>query len=177
MLVRHALQIAFPVPTLIGSQLLGCLDPVGRQDQPRIHRVDADVVLDHFVGQRLGKHHQCRLRDVVDRLIPKRLCGADRRVVKDDAATALLHAGHDAARQTHRGHHVQLPVVLPFFVGCFHDRFVAAGPGVVDQDIGAAKGFLGRCNQCQGSIDSGDVADHRHGRDAVGLGDAGRLIL
>jgi len=45
----------------------------------RVDTVDPDVVLDHFIRQALGKHHQAALVTFVDRLIVERLLGADGR--------------------------------------------------------------------------------------------------
>ena len=59
--------------------------------RPGLMRVDPDVVGDELVGQALGEHHQGGLGGVVDRLVAQRLLGADRGVVEDDAAAALLH--------------------------------------------------------------------------------------
>ena len=85
-----------------------------------------------------------------------------------------LIAGHQAARQPDRRHDVQVPIVLPLVVGRLHDRLVAAGAGIVDQDVGAAELLLGRGDQCGAALGGGDVAGHRRATlHAVRCGDLG----
>src|SRR5271157_3976019 len=46
------------------------LYPIGSEYQTGIDGVDPNIVFDDFVGERLGKHHQRCLRDVINRLVP-----------------------------------------------------------------------------------------------------------
>ena len=60
---------------------------------------------------------------------------------------------------------MQIPVELPLVVRRIQDGFVAASAGVVQEDVGAAKGFLGCCQQPVAAQRGGDVAvdsDHLH---------------
>ena len=51
-LARHAVEIGLPVAALVGRELFGGLDPVGRQDEAGVDAIDANVVADE-----LGRQH------------------------------------------------------------------------------------------------------------------------
>ena len=59
------------------------------------------------------------------------------------ATAPRLHGGHQPARQPHCGHHMQVPVILPFGVIGLGNGLIRSRTGIVDQDIGPAKCLLG----------------------------------
>ena len=61
---------------------------------------------------------------------------------------------------------------MPLVVGGVHDRLVAAGAGIVDEDVGTAEFRLGGRNRGGDSGGGRDVASHG---DGATLGDAGDL--
>ena len=70
---------------------------------------------------------------------------------------------------------MQIPVGLPFLVRRLHHRLVAAGAGVVDENVGAAEQPLDVGDEVVRPLARGDVAGHPFGPDAEGFGDAPRL--
>src|SRR3954447_21155733 len=170
-------DVVLPGPIAAGRQLGRGLDPVGGEDEPEVERVDADVMGDQLVGEVLGEHDERRLGRVVDRLLPERLGGADRGVVEDDAAAAADHRGSEAAGEADGGHDVQVPVVLPLRVGGLEDGLVAAGAGVVDQDVGPAEGGLGGGDDGSAALSGGEVGLDGAGLDGVLAGDGGGLAI
>ena len=53
---------------------------------------------------------------------------------------------------------MQVPVILPFLVAGLHDGFVAAGAGIVDENIGAAKSPRGFRHQMRGAFGGRHIA-------------------
>jgi hypothetical protein len=66
---------------------------------------------------------------------------------------------------------MQIPVEVPFRVGSLHDRLVAAGARVVDEDIGAAKLCFRGTHDLGGGFGQRNIAGDRHHADAMGLAD------
>jgi len=60
----------------------------------------------------------------------------------------------------------------PLFVRGVHDGLVAAGPRIVDEDVGPIEGALGSADQRAGALESRDVARDPDGPDAVLARDA-----
>ena len=87
----------------------------------------------------------------------------------------FLHQRREAARQSHRRHHVQIPIGLPFLVRRLHHRLVAAGAGVVDENVGAAEQPLDVGDEVFRPLARGDVAGQSFGPDAEGFGDPAGL--
>ena len=67
---------------------------------------------------------------------------------------------------------MDIPLKLPFFIGCFHDRLVAAGARVIDQDVGAAKLPFRDADDLLDVLRNGDVRRYAKGSDAVTLPDS-----
>ena len=74
-------------PALV-TRVLDDLQAFAKKSKAIFLKLDPDVVLDQFVRQTLGKHHQRRLGHVVDRFIAEWLLGANGGVHQDHPATA-----------------------------------------------------------------------------------------
>lgn len=55
---------------------------------------------------------------------------------------------------------MQVPVILPALVGRGEDRLLTPGPGIVDQDVGAAEGGLDRVGKGTDPAGVTDISCH-----------------
>ena len=132
-----------------------------RQHITGVDRVDGDVGLGDFQGDRFCQPHDPVLGHDIGRLVGRGDQSMGRTQVDDPAPVAFLHAGQGRFDRVPVRHHVDGDNRLEPVVRKILDRRDMLDTGIVDQNIDASEGFFG-------------VAHHRG--DGVGFGHVGAVI-
>ena len=111
-----------------------------KQNRPRRHAVDADVVARQLLRHRLGQADFGRLHGVVGHPAA-RFAAPDRRDHHDRAAAAPPHVRHGQPRRADRRKQRLVERLLPLGVGGVDDVGAPGEADVVDEDVEAAEGL------------------------------------